>query len=79
MNFVQSVLDAVEGFIKQNPALAAGLLNVAVVLAAKLGLHLSAANLAEVAGVVAALLAAWTHQATRVKVPAGDHEKPAAG
>jgi hypothetical protein len=52
---------AIWNVIAKYPAVSAGLVNIAVVVGAKIGLNLSATTLVEVAGAAAAILAVLVH------------------
>jgi hypothetical protein len=52
---------AIWSVISKYPAVSAGLVNIAVVVGAKVGLNLSATTLVEVAGAAAAILAILVH------------------
>ena len=52
---------AIWNVIAKYPAVSAGLVNIAVVVGAKVGLNLSATTLVEVAGAAAAILAVLVH------------------
>jgi hypothetical protein len=52
---------AIWNVIAKYPAVSAGLVNIAVVVGAKVGLNLSATSLVEVAGAAAAILAVLVH------------------
>ena len=54
-------VSAIWGIIAKYPAVSAGLVNIAVVIGAKVGLNLSATNVVEVAGAAAAILAVLVH------------------
>lgn len=70
---LQKILDAISGFVRHNPALTGGLVNVAVALLARFGLHVSATVLAEIASVLAVITAGVVHQ--NVSPVIGAHEK----
>lgn len=58
-------------YLKQNPALAGGIISVALTLAAGFGLHFTTDQLALFAAVIAAASHGTVHVLT---VPAGKHE-----
>ena len=65
------MLTNILSFLKARPAIAAGLVSVAVTLLAQMGLHLSASQLAVVISMFNASLASLVHVST---TPAGKHE-----
>jgi len=52
---------AIWGIITRYPAVSAGLVNIAVVVATRFGLHLTADQVVEVAGAAAAILGVLVH------------------
>jgi hypothetical protein len=58
----QRILDIVTGLLRNYPALSAALVNILVLLAAKYGLNVSAAELAVIGSGVAAILGLGVHQ-----------------
>jgi hypothetical protein len=72
LSLIEALFTAVSGFAKANPALAAGLVSVAVSMLAKFGLHVTYAQFVTLLTSLTAILAGLVHVAT---LPSGRHEK----
>jgi hypothetical protein len=72
LSVIEAVFASVAAFAKANPALAAGVVSVAVSLLAKFGLHVTYAQFVALLTSLSAILAGLVHVAT---MPAGRHEK----
>ena len=64
------------GFLKANPAIAAGLVSAAITLGARFGLSMSADQLAAFAAIITAASHGVVHLSTPPPVQHGEHEKP---